>query len=71
MFLGSRPTGGYAVEIVRIDRSGRELVVTWRETRPDPSAIVTQVITTPYHLVTVDRFDGPVRFTRVDAATKG
>jgi hypothetical protein len=64
VFLGIRPSGGHSVEITRIAREGAELIVTCRETRPDPADIVTQVITMPYHLVTTDRFAGPVRFTR-------
>src|SRR3954468_17397949 len=30
-FLGSRPTGGYDVEITRIERQGADLAVPWRE----------------------------------------
>lgn len=66
VFLGSRPTGGYTVEITRVDREATDLVVTYREQRPSKSDIVTQVITMPYELVTTDRFAGSVRFTRVD-----
>jgi hypothetical protein len=64
VFLGSRSTGGYTVDITRIERQGADLVVTYRERKPDPADMVTQVITMPYHLVTVERFAGPVRFTR-------
>ncbi len=63
VFAGSRPTGGHAVEITRIDREGPTLVVHYRERKPAPSDIVTQMITTPYHLVSIPRFEGPVRFT--------
>jgi hypothetical protein len=64
VFLGTRPTGGYAVEIRGIERNERELLVTYRERRPDPDTLVAQVITAPYQLVRVDRHDGPVRFRR-------
>jgi PrcB C-terminal len=64
VFLGSRPTGGYAVDVERIDGSEREVTVTWREAKPPADAVVTQVITTPYHLVTVDHVAGAVRFAR-------
>jgi len=26
--------------------------------------MVTQILTAPYQLVTIDKFDGPVKFTR-------
>jgi hypothetical protein len=64
VFLGSRPTGGYTVEITKIEREGDDLIVTYREQRPGKADIVTQVITMPYQLVTTTRVGGSVRFTR-------
>lgn len=63
VFLGTRTTGGHAVEITRIASDGRTLDVTYRERRPAARDIVTQVITAPFHLVTIERFAGNVRFT--------
>jgi hypothetical protein len=70
VFLGSRPTGGYTIEITNIEREGDDLVVTYREQRPGKADIVTQMITMPYQLVTTDRFTGPVRFTRRSTAER-
>lgn len=64
VFLGSRPTGGYGVDITRVERDGKDLVVIYRERKPDPQAMVAQIITTPFHLVQVNRHDGQVRFRR-------
>ncbi len=64
VFLGARQTGGYAAEITAVAVENGTLVVRWTETTPGPGAIVAQVLTAPYHLVGVDRFDGPVRFER-------
>ena len=64
VFLGTRPTGGFSVEITGIDKQGNELTVTWRERKPGRDDMVTQILTSPYQLVTIDRFDGPVKFTR-------
>lgn len=64
VFLGTRPTGGFSVEITGIERHGTELVVTWLEKKPGRDDMVTQVLTAPYQLVTIDKFDGPVKFTR-------
>jgi protease stability complex PrcB-like protein len=66
VFLGTKPTGGYSVEITGIDRQGAELIVTFRERAPGRDDMVTQVITAPYHLVTIDRFDGPITFKRAE-----
>jgi protease stability complex PrcB-like protein len=64
VFLGTRPSGGFSVEITGIERQGKELIVTWLEKKPGRDDMVTQVLTSPYHLVAIDKFDGPVKFTR-------
>lgn len=64
VFLGTRPSTGYHVEIARIDREGDGLVVTWREKKPGANEMAAQMITMPYMLVTIDRFTGPIRFVR-------
>ena len=64
VFLGTRPTAGYRAEIQTIDRDGDALVVTYRERKPGPDEMSAQMITMPYQLVTIDRFNGPIRFVR-------
>jgi hypothetical protein len=64
IFLGTRPSAGYGVEISGIARDGDALVVTWRERAPGPDDMAAQMITTPYLLATIDRFTGPIRFVR-------
>ena len=64
VFLGTRPTAGYAAEITRVERDGDTLVVTWREKKPGPDEMVAQMMTAPYLLVTIDRGAGPVNFVR-------
>ena len=62
VFLGFRNTGGYSVAITSIDRTGNEIVVTWKETRPGPQAITSQVLTFPHHIVRMERLDGKIVF---------
>lgn len=64
VFLGSRPTAGFTVKIDSIERQGTEVVVTYRERPPAPTDMVAQMLTAPYVLVTIERFDGRVRFVR-------
>jgi hypothetical protein len=54
IFLGEKPTGGFAVEIVRVERIGDELVINYKEASPAPGAIVTQALTQPFHIVRID-----------------
>lgn len=63
-FVGQKPTGGYSVkieEIVRIpataDQPG-QLVVRTSESIPDGDAMVTQMLTSPFHMVRVEKADG-------------
>lgn len=64
VFLGTRPTAGYTVEITRIEKRDTDLVVTYREGKPAPSDMVSQVLTAPFHIVRTDSHRGPVRFQR-------
>lgn len=64
VFLGSRQTAGYAVEITRIEKDDAGLVVTCREQRPAAGDMVAQMLTSPFHIVRTDAHSGPVRFKR-------
>jgi hypothetical protein len=62
VFMGSRPTAGFNVEVVSAQVEEGVLVVRIRETRPPGDRVLAQVITSPYHLVAVPRHNGDVRF---------
>lgn len=64
VFAGDRPTPGYTVDIkgARQDASALALVVG--ESRPAQGMLAAQIIVTPFHIVTLPRFDGPVSFTQ-------
>lgn len=53
VFLGSRPTAGFRVEITGVTTQDTEAVVRFVEHRPAPDAILAQIITAPFHLVTL------------------
>jgi PrcB C-terminal len=65
VFLGSRPTGGYGIEIIRAVGNSGTLVVEYVETAPSRDAVTAQVLTAPYHLAAIPRHDGEVRFQKV------
>jgi hypothetical protein len=66
VFLGSRPTAGYGVEIVRAVGNSGALVVEYIETAPSRDTITAQILTAPYHLVAIPKHDGAVTFKKVD-----
>jgi PrcB C-terminal len=65
VFLGSRPTGGFSVEVVGARVEGDALIVEYVEQRPGRGSIVTQVLTSPFHIVRLPAHKGPVRFQGV------
>ena len=66
VFLGSRPTAGYGVEIVRAVGNSGALVVEYVETTPSRDTITAQILTAPYHLAAIPKHEGTVTFNRVD-----
>jgi hypothetical protein len=65
VFIGTRPTAGFAVEIVGYRESGNDVIVLYRETAPSRDTITAQVIVSPYHLVVIPRRTGTVTFEKL------
>ncbi len=66
VFLGTRPSAGFAVEITAVKGDGSRAVVEYRERRPARDAITAQVITSPFHIVRLARGSGTIEFRRVE-----
>ena len=64
VFLGSRPTAGYAVEITAVKTEGTRTIVEYVERQPSRDDFVAQVLTSPFHLVRVMRTAGAIEFRR-------
>jgi len=69
VFLGTRPTGGFSVQIVGARRENDALVVEYVERPPASDALVAQVLTSPFHMVRLPLFNGPIRFRRSGAGS--
>jgi len=65
VFLGTRTSGGFEVEITGVREDGGVTVVQWVEHRPAPGQVAAMIITSPAHIVAVPRVAGEVRFERV------
>jgi VWFA-related protein len=65
VFLGSRPSGGFQVDITNVRSDGKTMVVEWAERRPAPGQVAVQIMTAPSHLATVPKHEGDVRFEKV------
>jgi hypothetical protein len=66
VFLGTRSSAGYAVEITGTRHDKGALIVEWRERRPEPGTVSAQVITSPAHIATIPKFAGEIRFEKVE-----
>ena len=64
--LGSRPTGGYSVEVDSVWENEQGLTVHYREITPKRGAMVTQALTAPYLLGVVPGQFMQVQFIRQD-----
>ena len=67
VFMGSRPTAGFGIEIVGYRKAGDGVVVQYRETMPDRGTLTAQIIISPYHLVAIPRQAGRVTFEKVES----
>jgi len=64
VFLGSRPTAGYRVQIEAVRSDGATAVVEYRERAPDPNDLVAQILTAPFHIVRIASQPKVVEFKR-------
>ena len=60
--MGTRSSGGYAIEFTGINHKGATLIATLRTTAPDPDGFVTMALTQPFAIIAVPRHNGPVTF---------
>jgi hypothetical protein len=60
--LGTRPSGGYTMDIRNVTALGTGLLVEWVEKKPGANCVVPSVITQPFIMAAVSRRDGAVSF---------
>ena len=64
VFMGERPTGGYAITIDKVVEHEDQVVVTYIETAPRSGMELTQVITRPFQIAVIPKTDKPIKFVR-------
>lgn len=64
VFLGARPNGCYATAVSSIVPNEGRLEVLHLDSEPGPGVVCTMAVTTPAHLVVVDRSSVPVVFAK-------
>jgi hypothetical protein len=65
IFLGSRPTPGYQIEIISVKTEGDTSTVEWRELRPQQGLLQAQVLTSPALIASIPKTGSTVAFRKV------
>jgi hypothetical protein len=65
VFLGMRPTAGYTVAIQAVRRTEAGAVVEYIEGVPDKSRMLAQLLTSPFHLVSIPNDVKTVEFKQL------
>ena len=52
--MGEKPTGGYKIGVESVVETDKNIIITVKETIPEPNAMVTQVMTYPYCIVKIN-----------------
>jgi len=70
IFLGTKPSAGHEVEIVGVRTEEKDLIVEYVQKQPAKGTMAAQILTEPFHLVTVPKHAGTVRFIHVPDTRK-
>ena len=65
--LGSKPSGGWSIEIVGAREEEGKLRIFYAEKGPAEGAAATAVMTSPWHAVVLARSDLPVEWTKYES----
>lgn len=52
--MGEKATGGYEIGVETVVETDKNIIITVKETLPEPNAMVTQVVTYPYCIVKIN-----------------
>jgi len=70
IFLGTKPSAGHEVEIVGVRTQDNEVVVEYVQKQPGRGTMAAQILTEPFHLVSVPKHAGTVRFVHLPDVRK-
>jgi len=66
VFAGERPTPGFEVAVTGTRVDGAALHVLVAEQSPDPAMVSAQIIVSPFHIVSLPKHEGEIRFSTAD-----
>lgn len=71
VFAGHRPSPGFDVDVTGTRREADALVIMVNEREPDPRHAAAQILVSPFHIVSLPRDDGEIRFDTPDPTGQG
>ena len=60
VYQGRKPSGGWSIAVDRLRRVGMNLIVSAKEQKPKPGEVSTDVLTSPFLVVSIPRLPGGV-----------
>jgi uncharacterized membrane protein len=70
-FSGEKPSAGYSIEITGAFEEPGAVRLFVEERKPGPGMVAAQVLSAPFHVVSLPRFDGEIRWSGAAAAQSG
>jgi hypothetical protein len=55
LHMGQKNTGGFSIEVSNVEENGETTYVTVEEESPEPGAMVTMALTSPYCIAVIDK----------------
>jgi hypothetical protein len=68
--MGIKRTGGYTIEIVRVELAGKSLKIFVKQTSPPPGSLSIQALTAPFHFAAVPKSDLKPEFVEAKSDAK-
>lgn len=65
VFQGQMTTGGYEIRVNKVVEEKNNILVYIEEISPDPQDIVTQALTSPYHIIKMERTEKDIIFKQI------
>jgi hypothetical protein len=66
VFMGTKPSAGFAVEITGTRHEHGATIVEFRERRPERGQVSAQILTSPAHIATIPKVSGEIKFEKVE-----
>jgi hypothetical protein len=70
IMLDTKPTGGYSIKDIKVEKNRFNTFVKYKEVRPGNSCGTTQAITKPYAFVSIPSPEKPIQITPENPETK-